>query len=353
MKLFSRIFVLLSISLVIGIPAFAQETQTKVVDEVVAVVNGGVITLSRVKREMKQIVDDEVAQGKKSREEVQKAVDEKQGELIAGLINEELLVQKAKEAGLDNEVEATLNLRLADIMKQYNLKTVEALYAEMEKNGINPQELKEVWRKQATRDKVLQKELQTKLYWGFTSKDLKEYFEKNKAKFTKPETVSISEIFFPFAGSDEAAVREKAKKTYAQLKAGGDFDKAVKENPDRGVVTDGAGKAVGIKVAELNEKLAANLKGVKAGEVAEPFEADQLGMVILRIDARDKASGESVFDENAVRMAMMGERLPDEQKKFMAKLREDAYIKITDSYRPIVNPILYADERKDKPGKNN
>ena len=51
--------------------------------------------------------------------------------------------------------------------------------------------------------------------------------------------------------------------------------------------------------------------------------------------------------------ASLRERLPDEQKKFMTKLRQDAYIKITDSYRPIVNPILFADERKDKPGKNN
>ena len=74
-------------------------------------------------------------------------------------------------------------------------------------------------------------------------------------------------------------------------------------------------------------------------------------MVILKVDARDLPSNESVFDENSVRLAMMSEKLPDEQKKFMTKLRQDAYIKISDSYRPIVNPILFADERKDKPGK--
>ncbi len=117
MRIFSRIFFFVFISLVISISAFGQETQTKVVDEVVAQVNDGVITLSRVKREMKEIVDGEVQQGKK-REDAQKAVDEKQGELIANLINEELLIQRAKEMGLDNEVEASLNMRLADIMKQ-------------------------------------------------------------------------------------------------------------------------------------------------------------------------------------------------------------------------------------------
>jgi hypothetical protein len=33
-------------------------------------------------------------------------------------------------------------------------------------------------------------------------------------------------------------------------------------------------------------------------------------------------------------------------------LREDAYIKISDNYRPLVSPILFADERKaEKPGE--
>ena len=349
MRFFSRVLVSIFITTVMGISGFGQETQTRVVDEVVAVVNNDVITLSRIKREIKQIVDEEVQQGKK-REDVQKAIDEKQGELIANLINEELLIQKAKEMGLDKDVEAGLNQRLADLMKQYGFKTVDALYQEMEKNGINPQELKDVWRKQAIREKVLQKELQSKIYWGFTGRELKDYYDKNKAKFTKPELVSISEIFLAFAGRDEAAVREKAKQVYAQLKTGADFAKVAKEN-DPGVVTDGTGKAENLKVAELNEKLANNLKGLKAGDIAAPFEADQLGMVILKIDSREKASDESVFDENSVRMAMMSERLPAEQKKFMTKLREDAYILITDNYRPIVNPILFADERKNKPGK--
>ena len=60
---------------VLAIPAVsAQESEERVIDEVVAQVNEGVITLSRVKREIKTIVDSEVQQGKK-REEVQKLID--------------------------------------------------------------------------------------------------------------------------------------------------------------------------------------------------------------------------------------------------------------------------------------
>ena len=69
-----------------------------------AQVNDGVITLSQIKREMKDAVDSFVQQGK-TKEEAQKMVDEKQGEMIANLINEELLIQKAKELGVDKDVE--------------------------------------------------------------------------------------------------------------------------------------------------------------------------------------------------------------------------------------------------------
>jgi peptidyl-prolyl cis-trans isomerase SurA len=352
MKYLSRIAISLFITALFASAAFAQETQTKVVDEVVAQVNDGVITLSRIKREMKEIVNGFVQQGK-TKAEAEKMVDEKQGELIANLINEELLIQRAKELGLDSEIEASLNQRFLDIMKQYGLKTVEALNAEMEKTGVDPKELRETWRKQATRDRVIQREIQAKVYWGFNSKDIKEYYERNKAKFTKPETVSFSELFLGFAGRDVAAVREKAKQIHAQLKAGADFDKIVKESGDRGVISQGTGKIEKLNVSEIVEVVAKPLQGVKPGQYTEPFEATDLGMVILRVDARDQASSESVFDENAVRMAMLAEKAPIEQKKFMSKLRDESYIKISDTYRPIVSPILFADERKEKPGTKN
>src|SRR5580765_5237266 len=337
------------ISAFLGISGFAQEVQTRVVDEVVAQVNDGVITLSRIKREMKDAVDSLVQQGK-TREEAQKIIDEKQGELIANLINEELMVQKAKESGLDTDIEASVNQQFLDIMKKYNLKTVEELYAEMEKQGVDPKELRDNWRKQATRDRVLQREVQSIVYWKLNGKELKEYYEKHKDKFTKPETVSFSELFLGFAGRDEAAVREKAKQLYAQLKGGADFAKLVKENSDPGVVTQGAGKVEKVMLSDLVETIAAPIKGLKVGEVTAPFEAEQLGMVILHIDGREAASTESVFDENVVRMALLAEKMPDEQKKFMAKLRDDSYIKISETYRPLVAPILFAEERKGKTG---
>src|SRR5688572_19398902 len=151
MRYFGPVFFLLTLLLVTGLAVSAQETEERVVDEVVAQVNDGVITLSKVKREAKGIVDASVQQGEK-REDAQKKVDEKRGEMIVSLIHEELLVQKAKELGYENDIEASVNRRFMDVMKQYNMKTLDGLYQEMERTGVNPQEIREMWRKQATRD---------------------------------------------------------------------------------------------------------------------------------------------------------------------------------------------------------
>ena len=333
---------------VLGVPAIlAQESEERVVDEVVAQVNEGVITLSRVKREMKTIVDSEVQQGKK-REDVQKMINEKQGELIANLINEELLVQRAKELGMDSDIDNSINQRFVEIMKENNVKTIEALYEQMRGQNVDPQDIREMWRKQVVRERVLQREVQSAEYWRPTATVVKEYYEKNKVKFTKPETVSISEMFLAFAGRDEAAVREKAKQLVTQLRSGGNWDTLVKENSDPGVVTQGAGKLEKMKIAELVDTIKIPLKDVKIGGFTEPIEVKDLGVIVLRVDGREAASSDSQFDESAVRQAMLAENFPAAQKKFFSTLREEAYIKISDTYRPLVAPILYAEERKEK-----
>ncbi|MCE7963541.1 MAG: hypothetical protein DYH05_13765, partial [Acidobacteria bacterium ACB1] len=215
-----------------------------------------------------------------------------------------------------------------------------------------PDDIKENWRTQATRDKVIQELVQKKVFWEATPKELKDYFEAHKAKFIKPETVSYSEIYLGFAGRDEAAVRAKAKEIYDELKKGVSFDELAKANSDPGIVTEGAGKAEKVAVNTLTDVVKKPIAGIKPGDFTLPFEVQKMGIVILRIDAREAAGSESTFDENAVRLAILQEKGPEAQKKFMTNLRTEAYIKINDTYRPIVSPLLYADERKETKGSH-
>ncbi len=327
-----------------NLTAFAQETELKVVDQVVAQVNDGVITLSRIKREMNEAIETFVQEGK-TREEATAQVESKKGELIANIINEELLLQKGKELNVEADIEAQINQRLAGIMKQQSIKSLDVLYKEMEKSGVNPQDIRELWRKQLTRDVVLQREVDGKIYYGWTAKEIKSYFEANKAKFTKPETITISEIFIGFAGRDENTVREKAKDIVAQARKGADFSKLAVENSERPDIQQTKGKAGSFNISEMDERFTKPLQDVKVGGVTEPIELTE-GMEILRVDDRSKASGESFFDETEVRKTMTYAKVPDERKTYLAKLRSEAYIKINDDYRPLVAPILFEDNRK-------
>jgi len=325
----------------------AQETETKVVDEVVVQVNNDVITLSKVKRETENAIRAAVEQGG-DRAAVEKTLSEKQGELIAKLINEELMIQKAKETGLDKDADLEVNQRFAQMMKSNGIKSMEELRINMDKAGVSLEDIRNMWRKQAIIDVVVQREVQGKIYWKASPAEVKAYFEANKAKFTKPETVTLSEIFLSFAGRNEAEVREKAKKIVAQLRAGGDFEKLVVENSDRPDAAANKGKVDTFPISQLNSMFVTAIKGLKKGDVTDPIDLDSVGLNILRVDDRSVASAESFFDEKAVRMAILEERLPAGQKEFMTKLREDAYIKISDTYRPLVAPILFEEERKVK-----
>jgi parvulin-like peptidyl-prolyl isomerase len=340
----SAIFII-AILVVSNAAVFAQESEAKVVDEVVAQVNDSVVTLSQIKREMNEAIDSFVKEGK-TPEQAKSEIEGKQGELIASLINEELILQKGKELnGVEADVDAQINGRFIEIMKQQNIKSLDALYKAMEASGVEPQGIREVWRKQITKDIVLQREVDSKIYFGLTPKEVKSYYEANKAKFTKPETISISEIFLGFAGRDEAAVREKAKQLLVKLRSGGDFAALAVENSDRPNVKENKGKAGTLNVKELDKVFAEPLKNVKVGGITELIEMTE-GIEILRVDERTNASSESFFDENEVRKAMAYEKLPVERKKYMTTLREDAYIKISENYRPMVSPILFADDRK-------
>jgi hypothetical protein len=334
---------MIAVLLVSAISAFAQESEAVVVDEVVAQINDGVITLSRVKREIKASTEALIEQGK-TPEAAKTEVESKKGELIANLITEELILQKGKELGADANVDAQINQRFAQIMKERNIKTLAALYEEMKKANLNPDDIREVWRKQFMQEAVFQREVDQKVYLGWSNKEIKDYYEQHKDKFTKPETVTLSEIFLGFAGRDMDAVRKKADQLIADMRAGSDFAKTAIENSDNPDAATNKGSVGTFSVKELNEKIANAIKNVKPGEYTK-LENDE-GIEIIRVDSRVAQSNESVFNENAVRTAMTYEKLPDERKKFIAGLRKDAYIKISESYRPMVAPLLAADDTK-------
>ncbi len=323
-----------------------EEGVPQVVDEVVAQVNGEVLTLSMVKNALREAAESLQQTRGLTPEQAQVEVEKRKPEIIAALINEQLLLQRGKELGLSEEVEAEVNRRMLAVGNDQGIKSLDALYAEMRKAGLSPDSVRQTIRSEAMKTFVLGQEVDRKIFLGLTESEVKTYYEAHKDKFRKPETVALSEIYFSSTGKPEAEVKAHADKLVAQLRApGANFAATAKVESERvdekgvRIAPTTGGKLDTYAVNDITRpELAAALKNLKSGGVSDPVRTDA-GYLILRVDARTPA-GEPTFTENQVREAITLERLDKERKNYLANLRREAYLDINPAYKEAVSPLL-------------
>lgn len=323
--------------------AFAQEGETQVVDEVVAQVNDDVITLSMLKKETQERIE-ALKQNGMTEQQARDEVTKHQAELIATLINEKLLLQKGKELDLANDIEAEVNRRMLQIAQEQGINSIEKLYQAMRESKLDPDEVRRTMRTEMMKQAVFQQEVDRRIYLGFSTDEVKKYYDAHQDKFRKPESVKLSEIYLSTNGKDEAAVKARIMELVKQARAGADFGALAAANSEReknGTRTAPQDKGyVGeFDVPSLREDLIGVLKDVKAGGITEPIRTPE-GYQILRVDARTPGGDAPTFNDNRVREAMLGERQQKEREDYLQNLRNEAFIKVTDSYRASVEPLL-------------
>lgn len=319
----------------------AQEGEPVVLDAVIAQVNADVITLSMLKRELKDAIEAFKQQGA-TPEKANEEVTRRQPELIASLINEMLLVQKGKELNIADDVEAEVNREMLRVAKQQGFSSLQEMEAAMRREGVDPVAIRHTLRTQYMKNAVLTREVDSKIYFGITGDEAKKYYERNREKLRKPEVVTLSEIFLSLAGKPEAEVRARATQLLGQLRAGGDFAALAAANSEREingqrVGAQNKGKIGTFSVNDLKPEFAAAIKNVAVGKYTDLVRTDE-GYEILRVDERVASS--DIYDEDKVREAMTVERRDKERIEYLKSLRKDAYIKIAPEYRTTVEPLL-------------
>jgi peptidyl-prolyl cis-trans isomerase SurA len=331
---------LFAISLILVLPSHVrtQEGDPVVVDEVIAQVDDGVVTLSQLKREMKERID-ALKQNGMTEQQAVAEVEKHRAELIATLINEQLLLQKGKELDLTDRVEAEVNRRMLDVAKQNGVNSIEKLNQAMTEAGFDPTTTRQTMRVEIMKQAVLESEVDSKIFYGITPEEARRYFDQHKDKFRKPETVELSEIFLSLAGKSDTEVRAHADRLVTQLRAGADFKALATAESDRSNARQDGGKVGLFEVTNLRPDIAAAIKNVKASGVSDPLRSDE-GYQILRVDARTAGSDTPTFNDNQVREAITAERSPKEREAYLQTLRNDAYVKVADNYRASVEPLL-------------
>lgn len=322
---------------------FAQEGEMQVVDEVIAQVNDDVITLSMLKKETQERIE-ALKQNGMTEQQATDEVNKHQAELIATLINEKLLLQKGKELDLASEIEAEVNRRMLQIAQEQGYNSMEKLYQAMRANGLDPDEVRRTMRAEMMKQAVFQQEVDRRIYLGFSTDEVKKYYESHQDKFRKPESVKLSEIYLTTTGKDEAAVKARATELVAQIRAGADFGALAAANSEREkngqrTAPQDKGYVGEFDLPNLREDLVAALKDVKSGGVTEPIHVPD-GYQILRVDLRTPAGTTPTFNDNRVREQMLGERQQKEREAYLQTLRNEAFIKVNEPYRASVAPLL-------------
>lgn len=321
----------------VGVAA-QEEGEPVVIDQVVAQVNNDVITLSQVRREMRAAIESLVRERGMTEAQAVAEMEKRQPEVIANMINEALVLQQSKELGLDDEVEVEVNKRMIELMKQQGFKTLTELDAAMTASNVNPAEFRASARRGLASSFVINREVDGKTYVSLTPTELQAYYNKNQARFRKPESVTLSEIFLSTVGKQEAAVQTRAAELAKQARSVADFATLAVNNSDRPGAAESKGKIGAVIVDNLDERVRAAIANVKAPGVAEPLKVAD-GYLILRVDERTPASA-PVYNENQVREALTMERSPQARLKFVKGLREQGYVKISDDFRASVEAEL-------------
>jgi len=314
-----------------GISASAQ-SKGVVIEEIVARVNNEIITkedLENARRSLENEVRDQC--GSCSAEQLRLQLAAKDKDLLRDLIDQSLLVQRAKDAGIS--VDADVIKRLDAIRQQNKLPTMEALEAEVNKSGQDFEDFKGQIRDQLLTQDLIRKEVGSKII--ISHEDVVKYYNEHKSDFVRPETVVLREIFVSTEGkpeSDIPALRKKAENLRERvLKNGDDFGELAKHYSDSPTAQQ-SGELGAFQRSQLDPKIAEKVFALNRSQMTEVMET-KTGFEILQVQERYEA-GEQPLDkvEPEISNRLYEQKMDPGLRAYLAMLREDSYVQIKPGY---------------------
>ena len=159
--------------------------------DIVARVNNDVITLSDYQKAEQQLRDEAAhdCQGC-PQEQIDAQFKQQQKDLLRGMIDQSLMVQRAKDMGIN--VESDLTKRLDEVRKQNGLATLDDLQKGVEASGLSWEDYKTTIRNGLLQKEVVQREVGSRV--DISPDEVKQYYDAHPQEFTLPERVTLSEI---------------------------------------------------------------------------------------------------------------------------------------------------------------
>ena len=301
-----------------------------VVEEIIARVNNQIITRTQFQREQQQIKDEAQRQDPQHADEV---LANQQKDILRGLIDRQLLLDKGKELGITADTE--LIKRLDEMRKQMNLTSMDDLEKAAESQGVSFEDFKQNMRTEIITQQVIQREVGGHI--NVTKEEEQKFYDQHRSEMQRKEQVKLSELLVSTeqAGDDQQkidAAKAKADDLLKQIRAGASFEDIAKKNSDGATAAQGGDLGDPFERGKLAKQLEDLTFGMKKGDVSDVIRTKQ-GFVILKVTEHQQAGIPAFKDiENRVQEAVYMQKMQPALRDYLKRLREEAFIDIKSGY---------------------
>jgi len=296
----------------------------KVIEQIAARVNEDIITLGEIERSRRQLRQELAQQFAGAQLETEYAKREK--DILRDLIDQQLLLQKARELNFTGESE--LIRRLDRIRQEMKLNSLEELEKAAASQGVAFEDFKQGIRSQILTQQVISREVGSKI--TVSREEMAAYYEENKSRLQRPEQVRLSEIFLTTADKkpeEVEAIEKQAAELLERLRSGEDFAVLARRFSQGATASNGGGLGY-FQRGQLAKELEDIVWKMKRNQISEVIRTKQ-GVLILKLEEHFDAGIPALEKiESEISEAIYMRRIQPALRAYLASLRDDAFIEI-------------------------
>ncbi|MGH9685882.1 MAG: peptidylprolyl isomerase [Candidatus Acidiferrales bacterium] len=315
-------------------PASAQ-SQGQIIEDIVARVNDRIVTLSDYTKAL-DALPQEVQQDCQQQQppctpdQQQTDLADKKKNLLRDMIDQQLLIERGKDMGID--VETDLVKRLDDVRKQDKFATMDDFQKAVEQSGLSWEDYKSQMRNELVTRKVINQEVGDKVNIG--NDEVRKYYDAHKSEFVRPEEVDLSEIFLKSQGKtpeQTAAVKKQADELHTRIVNGEDFA-ALAKRYSEGPAKDQGGELGEYQRGQLAKPLEDAVFKLDKGGITDVIQT-QTGFIILKVNDHYDAGLQPLDKvENDITNRLYAQKMEPALREYLQQLREESYIRLRAGY---------------------
>jgi len=304
----------------------------RTVEEIIARVNNEIITRSEYEKSLNSAEEDarQDCQGKCTPEQLKAEIDQRQKTSLRDLIDQSLLVQRAKDMGVS--VEPELIKRLDAIRTQNKIESMEELEKAVTSQGLNWEDFKNNIRSTLLTQRVISSEVGSHI--TISDEEISKYYEAHKKEYVRPEQVALREIEVSTQGKKPEEIpdlKKKAETTLQRIKDGEDFGEMAKRFSDSKTKTQGGFLGM-YKRGELSKELEDKVFNMKKNELTEVTETKQGFLILQVLEHYDEGEQSLAKVKSEIMDKLYGARMEPAMREYLKTLREQSFVVIKPGY---------------------